>query len=116
MKFNTKFRNMKRSEELAQFLEDRFSKLHKFETKPLTVTATFSVERHLCKITIHANGPDMQMKATASETNFYDAIETVLHRCIRQMSRKKAKLQNHKCYERTKESRLDHLAAEEEAA
>ena len=55
------------------------------------------------------------MRASATEASFLEAIEKVSHRCVRQMSRKKAKVQNHKCYERTRESRLDHLIAEEES-
>lgn len=112
MKFNVKFRKMKRSEELAAFFEDRFTKLQKFETKPVVVTATLSVERHSCQVSVQLSGRDLQMRASATEANFYDAIEKVMQRCFRQMSRKKAKVQNHKCYPRSKQGRLESLRPE----
>lgn len=109
MKFNVKFRKMKRSDELSQFLEERLTKLKKYETKPVFITATLSVERHSCKVQIHISGREVQIRASAQESNFYDAIEKVAQRCMRQMSRKKAKIQNHKCYPRTKQGRLERL-------
>ena len=115
MKFNHKFRGLKRSEELESFLEERFEKLEKFEMKPIAITATYSVERHSCTVSIQISGQEIQMRASATEAAFLDAIEKVTQRCVRQLSRKKAKVQNHKCYERTKLSRLERLMADEES-
>lgn len=112
MKFNTKFRKMKHSEELASFIEDRFLKLQKFETKPVTVTTTLSMERHACQVRVQISGRDLVMRATATESNFYDAIEKAVQRCFSQMSRKKAKIQNHKCYPRSRQGRLEQLVTE----
>ena len=109
MNIQLKFLDSKPSDDIKEYAEERFRKLQKHETKPVKVQLSLFVERHNFIVKAHIRGPQMELRATAHGDNFYDAIDQVLHRCVRQVSRKKARIQNHKCYERTREEWLDRL-------
>ena len=96
MKIEFKFRHVPQSEELTAYIVERISKLNKFEMKPVRFEFTFSSEKTAQRVDIHVRGQDIEMHAHASGDNFFSASDDALDRIARQLSRKKAKVQDHK--------------------
>lgn len=114
MNLNYNFRNLQWSDELVDYVESRFQKLHKFEVKPVHVHVTLCVERHERKVEVYARGGEAHFQAQATSDNFFEAIDKALQRMAKQMSKKKAKLKSHKCYERTHVGRMERLTPQME--
>lgn len=109
MKFKYTFRQMDPSQELIDHVEERFRKVKKYETKPLSVRVTFVARRHQRYAEVHVIGRDMDIKASAHSTNFFESIDKVTSKLIKQLAKKKARIQNHKCYENSASGKLRRL-------
>ena len=110
MKLYFHFRHTKSSKRVKAFLEERVEKLQKFELKPTTCDVTLKVEGGVHKVELHASGNKTVMRSHGEGGDFTEAADVALGKLVRQMEKKKAKVKNHKCYERTHMGKLDQLA------
>lgn len=116
MKFNHKFRNMKWSDELVEYVEDRCQKLKKYELKPVNVSITFTAERYERLVEMQLNGSNFTIRAESKSDNFFESIDKGLAKLMKQMARKKSKQQSHKCIENSHYGKMSQLNDELEIA
>ena len=109
MHLKLNFKKMKNSRELTEYMEHRFEKLQKYEMKPVNCTVTLRVEKGSKVVDIHAVGEQKTFKSQGVSFNFFESIDLAVDRLARQMMKKKAKVQNHKCYARTHHGKMDQL-------
>ena len=110
MHLKYKFKNLKNSKELTEYIHDRMDKLQKYEMKPVSITVTLCVEKHERRVDIHARGERMSLQSQGSSDNFFESIDLAIDRLAKQMMKKKAKVQNHKCFERTHQGKIERLS------
>jgi ribosomal subunit interface protein len=96
MRIDFKFRHSPQSEELTDYVTSHIEKLEKYEMKPVRVEFTFSTEKTCKRVDVHARGQDIEFHAQAEAEDFFTAVDQALDRIARQLSRKKAKVQEHK--------------------
>ena len=96
MRIDFKFRHTPLSDELTSYVSERTSKLEKFEMKPVRLEFTFSAEKTVRRVDIHARGEDIEMHAHCEADDFFTAVDISLEKMARQLARKKAKVQKHK--------------------
>lgn len=114
MNFDVKFKSIKYSQSLVEYVQEKFSKLSKFEIRPSTVHITFSEEGHNCRADIYINGFQGTFRAKAYADSFYVSLDMCLKKMKRQMEKEKAKIKHHRHYEHTEEAQLEALAQQEE--
>ncbi len=96
MRIDFKFRHTPLSDELTSYVSERTIKLEKFEMKPVRVEITFSVEKTVRRVDIHARGEQIEMHSHCEADDFFTAVDIALEKMARQLARKKAKVQKHK--------------------
>lgn len=96
MRIDFKFRHANPSEELTSYASERVAKLEKFEMKPVRVEFTFSAEKNHKRVDIHARGQDIEMHAHSEGDTFFEGVDRALEKMAKQLSKKKAKVQDHK--------------------
>ena len=107
MQFDIRFKGIGYSRSLAEYVEDKFSKLEKFEIKPITVHVTFRAERYVKMAEVYVKGLNQPFKAKGAGETYMDCIDAVLRKLWRQMAREKSKVKRHKNRERSKYGRLE---------
>ena len=107
MKFDIRFKGIEYSDSLAQYTQERFDKLHKFELKPVKANVTFSSQRHQKCAEVFIQGINSGFRASAQGENYYDCLDELVKKLSRQMSKEKAKIQHHKHAERAQLARLE---------
>jgi ribosomal subunit interface protein len=110
MHLKYKFKNLKQSNELTDYIQQKFEKLEKYEMKPVTVSVTLCVEKDERRVDIHACGEKLTMQAHGVSDNFLESIDVAVERLAKQMMKRKSKVQNHKCFERTHLGKIEQLS------
>jgi ribosomal subunit interface protein len=87
---------MSHSDELAAYVTDHIDKLEKFEMKPVRFEFTFQTEKSGSRVDVHVRGEHIEMHAHAEAEDFFHAVDLAIAKIARQLSRKKAKVQDHK--------------------
>lgn len=105
--FKFTYRKTKKAADLADYVQDRFAKLEKFELKPVHVNVTFSAERHDCCVLVFIQGSEISFRAEAKSDSFPDAIDLVVAKLVKQMARKKSRVQDHLVYENSRRGKWD---------
>ena len=103
------FRHTKPSKKIQAYLEERVDRLRRFELKPVSCDVTLKIEGGVQMVEMHTSGNGPVIRAHGEGTDFFEAIDVAMRKLERQMERKKAKVKNHKCYERTHQGKLDQL-------
>jgi ribosomal subunit interface protein len=96
MKVEFKFRHVPASQELTDYVNERIAKLSKFEMKPYRIDVTFSAEKTCQRVDVHVRGRDIELHSHSEAPDFFTGADEALHRMARQLSRKKARVQDHK--------------------
>lgn len=96
MRIDFKFRHTPHSDELTDYVTTHIHKLEKFEMKPVRMEFTFTIEKSVQRVDIHARGQDIEMHAHAEAEDFFTSVDLAITKIARQLSRKKAKVQAHK--------------------
>ncbi len=109
MHLKLNFKKMKSSQKLTSYIENRFEKLRKYEMKPVQCAVTLCVEGDSKVVDIHAVGEQKTFHAQGVSFNFFESIDLAVDRLARQMMKKKSKVQNHRCYERSHQGKMDRL-------
>lgn len=110
MQLKFKFKNLKQSQELTEYITSKLEKLHKYEMKPVSISITLCVEKLEKRVDVYARGEKISMQAQGVSGNFFESIDMAVERLAKQMVKKKAKVQNHKCYERTHQGKIEQLS------
>jgi ribosomal subunit interface protein len=92
MKFNFVFKTSMQNDYAIEYVQDRFLKLQKYELKPMKVNVTFSSGRHECQVEVFIHGPNIIYQATATGADYYQAVDQVANKIVKQMARKKEKV------------------------
>lgn len=96
MKMDYTFLHVDSSEALVEHFHDRFTKLLKFELKPMDVHVVFSMERHECIVDVQIIEGRRKFKATGLSDDFYRSVDMAVNKLHRQMSKEKKRLKDHK--------------------
>jgi ribosomal subunit interface protein len=115
MLFDVRFKGIEYSRALAESVEEKFSKLEKFEIKPITVHVTFRAERHVKLAEVYIQGLNSPFRARGAGESYLESLDNVLKKLWRQMAREKAKVKHHKSHERSSSGRLEALLRMEKA-
>lgn len=107
MRFDVRFKGLAHSDFLAQYVEERFSKLEKFEIKPITVHVTFRTEKREKIADVYIQGLNAPFRATGSGENHVIGLDACVRKLWRQMAREKAKVKKHKNPRRSKLGQLE---------
>lgn len=109
MKLEYTFLHVDASEALVEHFESRFAKLLKFELKPMDVDVVFSMERHECIVDVHILEGRRKFKATGVSNDFYRSADMVVNKLLRQMSKERRRLREHKNVDASHEGKLNRL-------
>jgi ribosomal subunit interface protein len=96
MRIDFKFRHCDPSNELQSYASEKVGHLEKFELKPARLEFTFTKEKAELRVDVLVRGDHLEVHAHASTDNFFSSVDEALHKVARQLSKKKAKVQNHK--------------------
>ena len=94
MKFNFVFKTSMQNDYLIEYVQDRFLKLKKFELQPLKVHVQFGAQRHGYRIEVTMSGPNTIYQAEATGEDYFQAIDQIVGKILKQMARKKEKLRH----------------------
>jgi len=96
MKTSFTFKHLKPSQKVENYAEQRLGKLEKFALKPLQIKFIFEEHRHLQSAEAVVTGYHGRHTAVARGENLFAAIDEVVDKLERQLSRQKEKVQSHK--------------------
>lgn len=96
MKVDFSFKHLDASQALMGYTEERLGKIEKFELKPMDVHVVYSMQRHECMIEVTVLEGRRKFKATSVSHDFYKAVDNMINKLTRQMSKGKKRLKYHK--------------------
>jgi putative sigma-54 modulation protein len=96
MQIEVTFKNMDSSKPLREYVEKRLSKIAKHIDRPVDAHVVLSVEKIRQKAEVTLNIGGTAIKAAESSEDMYAAIDLVMDKLERQVSRYKEKTQNKK--------------------
>lgn len=96
MKVDFSFKHLDASQALMGYTEEKLGKIEKFELKPMEVHVIYSMQRHECMIEVVVLEGRRKFKATSVSHDFYKAVDNMINKLTRQMSKGKKKLKYHK--------------------
>ncbi|MCM2282411.1 MAG: ribosome-associated translation inhibitor RaiA [Bdellovibrionaceae bacterium] len=109
MKLEYTFLHIDSSDALVEHFESRFGKLLKFELKPMDVQVVFSMERHECMVDVNILEGRRKFKASGVSNDFYRSVDMVVNKLLRQMSKERRKLRDHKNADASHNGKLNRL-------
>ncbi len=114
MNFDIKFKSISYSDALVEYVEERFSRLSKYEIRPSTVHITFSEDGFNCRADIYINGYQGSFRAKGLSDSYFASLDMCLKKLKRQMEKEKSKIKHHHHYAHSDEAQLEALAMMEE--
>ncbi|MCB0413743.1 MAG: ribosome-associated translation inhibitor RaiA [Bdellovibrionales bacterium] len=109
MRLECHFKSIDFSQSLVEYAEERFSKVEKYEMKPVFIQVTFSAQRHKKTAEVNIQGFNVHYKAIAQSDDFYGSVDKVLQKIIGQMSKQKKKVQRHKNFQKSHQGRIEQM-------
>ena len=110
MRVDCKFKNLDYSESLVSYAEERLEGIQKFQLKSVDVHITVYKMKHIKCVDISILGSHNTYKATGKSDDFYTSLDRAFNKIKTQMRKKKAKVQNYRHYESSREGQLEALA------
>ncbi|MCB0350880.1 MAG: ribosome-associated translation inhibitor RaiA [Bdellovibrionales bacterium] len=114
MNFDVKFKSIKHSPSLVEYVQERFSSLSKYEIRPSTVHITFSEEGYNCRADIYINGYNGSFRAKGLSDSYFVSLDMCIKKLKRQMEKEKSKIKHHHHYDHSDEAQLEALAMQED--
>ncbi|MCC7406187.1 MAG: ribosome-associated translation inhibitor RaiA [Bdellovibrionales bacterium] len=114
MKVSCQFKSLQWSDALVDYTEEKLQKVKKFELKPIQVHVTFSAERHRKSVEMHIVGHSVSISGRGYADNFNEAVDSVVAKVTRQLSKRKQKIKKHKSFELSNAGQLDLVNAQME--
>ena len=115
MKVEFSFQHVDVSDALISHCQERARKLVRFELKPMDVRFTFSMQRHERIVEVRVNEGRRLFRARSVANDFYRAVEMTLNKLLRQLSKDKSRIKNHKNPDGSALGRLDLLNETQES-
>jgi putative sigma-54 modulation protein len=109
MKVDFSFKHLDTSQALMGYTEEKLGKIEKFELKPMEVHVVYSMQRHECMIEVTVLEGRRKFKATSVSHDFYRAVDNMVNKLSRQMSKDKKHLKYHKRPELSHYGQIEHL-------
>ncbi len=114
MKLEYTFLHVDTSDALIEHFEDRFTKVSKFEMKPMDVQVVFSMQREECQVDVHVLEGRRKFQAHGVSNDFYRCVEMVVNKLVRQLSKDKSRLKDHKNHQASHLGKMDRLTPQME--
>ena len=115
MKVDFTFLHIDSSEALMTHMNQRLSKLERFEFKPMDIHVVFSMDRHECIAEVTIMEGRRKFQARSVTDDFYRTADKVCEKLWRQMSKGKRRIKNHHSVERSHYGQLELLTPELES-
>lgn len=112
MKVDFSFKQVDASEALVQYASERVAKIAKFELNPMDVHFTVSMLKHERSVDVDLVEGRRKFKAHATADDFYRAVEMVINKLTRQLSKDKRRMKHHKNPERSTYGQIARLTPE----
>ena len=113
MKVDFNFKHVDQSEALMEYTNERLGKIERFELKPMEVLVTYSMQqKHECIVEVVVLEGRRKFKATSVADDFYRAVDNMVNKLGRQLSKDKHRVKNHKNHERSAYGHLELLTPE----
>jgi putative sigma-54 modulation protein len=96
MRFDVHFKSLDYSQSLVDYIEEKFSKVSKYEIRPSLVHVTLTKNRHEYQVDVYIKGFQGVLRARAQGSNFWEAIDYSVDKIKRQMAKEKSRIKKHK--------------------
>ena len=107
MKWQFNFRHVDVSSSLRDYSKEQFEKLVPYLLKESRWQVFFSMGKFDHQVEVIVTNPDGRFKATAScNESFYIAVDEAADKLSKQFLKQKAKMQDHKKHDRSKQGKL----------
>ncbi|GAD78682.1 ribosome hibernation promoting factor [Vibrio ezurae] len=95
MQINITGHHVELTESLQEYVDTKFQKLERFFEHITNVQVILKLEKvnHIAEATLHVSQGDIH--ATAEEENMYAAIDSLVDKLVRQLTKHKEKLSSH---------------------
>lgn len=95
MQINIKGHHVELTDSLQEYVNSKFQKLERFFEHITNVHVILKLEKvnHIAEATLHVSQGDIH--ATADEENMYAAIDSLVDKLVRQLTKHKEKLNSH---------------------
>ena len=90
------FLHVDTSEALMEHMQQKLEKLLKFEMKPMETKVVFTMQKHDCIVDVNIVEGRKKFKAQASCEDFYRAADQVVNKLVRQLSKDKHRVKEHR--------------------
>lgn len=90
------FRHFQPSDELIEYVSDRFHKLSKFDRKSVRAQVVFSYQKAIKRVDVIVRGAQIDMHARAEGPDFYACIDQVSERLERQLEKNRGRARDHR--------------------
>lgn len=90
------FRHFQPSDELIEYVSDRFHKLSKFERKSVRAQVVFSYQKSTKRVDVIVRGAHIDMHARAEGEDFYACIDEVSEKLERQLQKSQGRARGHR--------------------
>jgi ribosomal subunit interface protein len=101
MKVDFNFKHVDSSQSLMAYTEERLAKIEKFELKPMDVQVVYSMQKHECIVDVIVLEGRRKFKANSVAPDFYRAVDNMVNKLGRQLSKDKSRVKHHKNIERS---------------
>lgn len=112
MKLDYTFLHVDTSDALIEYFETRFAKIAKFELKPMEVKVIFAMERHDCIVDVTVQEGRRKFKVQGISSDFHRSVDMVVNKLVRQMSKDKRRMKDHKNHQASHFGKLARLTPE----
>ena len=90
-------RNESVSDNVRRYMEERLTRLQRFEQRPTTATVCFGSERGQknVEIRLHVTGGNSPLKAMGGGDSFRSAVDVAVDKVLRQLKRERERYREH---------------------
>jgi len=96
MQIMVTFKNVKSSDYLKSYLEEKLMRLEKIMPHPGTADVVFQEEKLRKIVDVNLNGKGFEVHATEASSAWNEAIDLVVDKAKKQLIKNKEKLQSHR--------------------
>lgn len=96
MNIQLTFKNVKSSDAVKEFVDEKFQRLQRYFNKPLEVNLVLSLENYFNVVDATIVSKNLNLKAKEKHADMYSAIDLILDNIEGQLRRHKEKVKHHK--------------------
>lgn len=96
MPIDFKFRHIEPSDAMKTHTTEKLGKLQKYLTGPIDAQVIFSQERHMFSVDVHLHDSGEAFQGREEQEDMYAAIDLVVDKLLRQLTKAKGQHHNHR--------------------